>query len=209
MLDSSIELHCVEHEESWRAERTRISFLLPSREINGYHTASLLREAHALGLPNPRVILPSIVAWSALLHPRFHGALLRSGSMHATAHRSFSIPGLGQPSYMELAEVHLESVLFLAGVTLSAAVIQGRWSDGTVGSKLDRLWQAGRLSAGGICAPLDSLNLCATVHQIADCDDTGQIDRLIDIRRHFMEGIRVLAQGKVCSTKRVREGLHK
>ena len=46
----------------------------------------------------------------------------------------------------------LQSVVFLAAVTLSAAIVQGRWSRGTIESKFDRLWQAGDL---GCASPRD------------------------------------------------------
>lgn len=200
LLDGSNEVQVVEHQATWRGGGRRVSFVLPSEELNGAGLLRYLRAAVAEGLDNPRVITPSVIAWSWLLHPRFHHALARR-------------VGAGTRNVCALSEaaracLHLESSVFLAGVTLSAAIVQGRWSSGTVGSKLDRLWQAGSLACQGVGSGAQQLDLHVVVLRLAQmltvADTVGCIDLLLQIRRIYMELLRILARGKTCTSSLMR-----
>jgi hypothetical protein len=89
--------------------------------------------------------------------------------------------------------------MFLAGVTLSAAIVQSRHSAGTIGSKFDRLWEAGVLADSGVAPELQPLKLQDAVGSLARDAETGDVERLLAIRRLFMAVLAQLApnQGQV------------
>lgn len=77
-------------------------------------------------------------------------------------------------------------------MTLSAAILQSRWSFGTVASKLDKLWRAADLAETNVAPGLKELNLHRQVKMLADAyRPTPAI--LFALKRLFAEALRIVA----------------
>ncbi|QQO53883.1 MAG: hypothetical protein N838_11470 [Thiohalocapsa sp. PB-PSB1] len=161
-----------------------------NREINAKELVSFLRWAVDSELPNPRVITPELIKWSSLFHPRFFKSVHKDCpiEIEPLQWRDDNL----STDFNLLSQLWLQSVMFLSGVTLSAAIIQHRFSSGTIGSKLDRLWDAGSLSASGLAKELNSLRLHDRVSALAS-DGSDEIVRLLAIRETYMEVMECIA----------------
>ncbi len=183
-------IHSVVRPATWRSKPYTLSYILIDREIDSNELISILQWAYYHQMPNPRVITPSIIQWSSLFHPRFFKSVQQSFPL--------SIPSLTwtnnniSEDFQELSRHWLQSVLFLSGITLSAAIIQNRFSSGTIGSKFDRLWDAGTLATTAVAPELESLKLHLQINALNkdNCDD---IEKLLAIRKLFMEALKRIA----------------
>lgn len=196
-------VHRVEHPPTWRGKPFALHFLLLNAEPTGDELLGAYRWAVRQSFPNPRAISPQTLQWSSLFQPRFHEAMRRQ---YPTA----GLKGLrlvgssddrytqGLPSLRDLRErtrFWLQSVMFLAGVTLSAAIVQGRWSTGTLGSKFDRLWMAGELAQAGVVPELAELDLHQRVRSLAADHGAPGLERLLAVRSLFEAVVERLAAG--------------
>lgn len=181
----------VERPPTWRGHPYSLTYLLPNREITGDELVGLHHWAFNKSLPNPRVIAPSVLEWSSLFNPRFFDAVAAArGGWESRL--SWTYPD-DAPGLQELTRVWLESTLFLAGVTLSAAIIQSRHSPGTIASKYDRLWEAGVLADEGVIPELRELDLFKAVRTLVADADLDVVERLLAIRREFMAALSLIA----------------
>jgi len=183
----------VERPPTWRVQPYTIAYVLVDRELTPEELIGTHEWACREGLPNPRVITPSVLRWSELFNPRFFKATMADPAFPAAADVSrltWSNPALG---HLDLTRFWLESVLFLAGVTLSAAIVQSRYSAGTIGSKFDRLWEAGVLAESGVVSDLQPLALKDAVRTLAATRGPGDVERLLAIRRLFMASLARIA----------------
>lgn len=188
--DIEAKIHSVVRPPTWREKPYMLSYILVNREIYAKELIGLLRWAVDSELPNPRVITPELIRWSSLFHPRFFK------SVHTDC------PILVEPlkwidhslsaDFHALSRLWLQSVLFLSGVTLSAAIIQHRFSSGTIGSKLDRLWDAGTLSTSGLAKELTPLKLHDSVSTLAS-HNSDEVTRLLEIRETYMKVLELIA----------------
>ena len=185
------EIRTVERPRTWRKLPYSITYLLPEHELHPDELIDMHLWAYGKNLPNPRIISPSMLQWSSLFNPRFFAAVddSRGG---CELRLSWSNPDEA-PEDSELAHLWLESTMFLAGVTLSAAIIQSRFSPETIGSKYDRLWEAGIMAHAHVAPELRSLDLLETVRSLASDTKTNHVDRLLVIRRQFMAAWALLA----------------
>ncbi|MFC6755298.1 hypothetical protein, partial [Halorubrum tibetense] len=89
----------------------------------------------------------------------------------------------------------LQSTMFLAGVTLGAAIIQNRWSEGTIDSKLSRLWYAGVFAHKQQHNELESLDLCNAVIELVKQRRQGlsSLETFIQLKGLFAQVIRCLS----------------
>ena len=180
---------------TWREQPFEVSYILTSDEPSGKDMIKLYRWALAEGLPNPRIISPFVLSWSSLFNPRFYWAMQHKHGVH----QKLSLPvrlrnESNLVSESERARFYLQSMLFLAGVTLSAAIVQSRWSNGTIASKYDRLWQAGALAKDGIIPELRKHNLMARVSELSAEKKIPDNERLLVIRRIFEAAISTLGE---------------
>lgn len=125
------------------------TFVYASTELSSEDYISFFRWCKNNNLANPRLFTPRTLQYASCFHPTFYHAVKKNAKSSTgdlgTHIRRMSLlkmnahvsPGLDFTS----VKYWLQSVVFLAGVTLSAAVIQNRWSIGTLESKLTRLWQ--------------------------------------------------------------------
>jgi hypothetical protein len=128
-------------------------------------TRTFYRESAREGLPNPRLFTPGMLELVSLYHPPLYEKLSHS-VFRALSTRAVS--ALPTAEALPSTRAWMRSMLFLAGVTLSAAIIQNRWSVGTIKSKLMRLWQAGSLvSRAQVIDELKPLDLRKRVVELA------------------------------------------
>ncbi|MFF5790609.1 hypothetical protein ACFY5D_01030 [Paeniglutamicibacter sp. NPDC012692] len=136
-------------------------------------------------LENPRVISPFTLEWSSVFHPRFYRAATGTGA--STVPSLEPVEANGTDSSPQ--RLWFELVVFLASVTLSAAIVQSRFSSGTLASKYDRLWQAGRFMSTGLVPGLRGQTLMDDVVAMAHDNEVSDLDRLLAIRSRFEEVI--------------------
>lgn len=135
------DVHTVEHPPGWRPEPLKVTFLTLCADVTGEDVLRTFQWARKAGLPNPRVISPPLLKWSSAFHPAFFRSVQGWSSRQPF---SISFPaGHFLNDWDRREKFRLQSLVFLAYVTLSAAIIQNRWSAGTIASKLDKLWDAG------------------------------------------------------------------
>lgn len=207
------EVMAVDRPPTWRGTPFRVTYIYTDREISGAELLGIHTWAATEHIESPRVISPFSLQWASVFHPRFYQAAVRSGvsSGHPMA------PTQGQFGDGALQRLWLESVMFLASVTLSAAVVQSRYSSGTLGSKYDRLWQAGNVASHGLIPGLDGQVLMDQVADLAQPFEKSDLERLLAIRRLFEHVIEHLdgpgnvtevrlAQGRIPTELRARFG---
>ncbi len=183
-------VHSVVRPATWRNESYILSYIIVNRNVTANELIILLQLAVVSGLHNPRVITPEIIMWSSLFHPRFfksinEKSLIKIGRLKLICNNLSA-------DFDILSRYCLQSILFLSGVTLSAAIIQHRFSSGTIGSKLDRLWDAGTLAHSGVAKELIPLQLHDCVSFLA-LNTSNEITRLINIREIFMKALELIA----------------
>ena len=189
-ISIEIDLQVVKRPPTWRNDHYELSYLLVDREVQPDELVDLMQWTTSLKMPNPRIITPEVVRWSSLFHPRFYAAIQYDGFKKAQVLDwvDKSLP----TDVLSLSRFWLQSVLFLSGVTLSAAVVQSRFSSGTLGSKLDRLWEAGTLASTKIAQELEPLQLHDRVLEIA-ANRANELKCLLDIRETFMKVLSLIA----------------
>lgn len=194
----------VEHDAGWRGVPFVVNYLLPELDLAPSSMVEHYCWAESMGLENPRVITPRVLSWSSLFQPSLYDAITRQLGTEKAQRLRFKCSSPSNFATQRSSQLfHLQSTVFLAAVTLSAAIIQSRWSQGTINSKLDRLWQAAESSqmASRIdCAAL-RLEIIALVER-----QPPPIEMLLAIRRYFIEVISVLAQGEEIEPVIVEQG---
>ena len=106
---------------------------------------------HAIAnrLFNPRMFTPRTFGYASLFHPGFYRSAIRSARKPSARLCDFfaRVKPLGITFSTRFSDdqslilLRVQSMIFLAGVTLSAALIQNRWSIGTIESKLTKIWE--------------------------------------------------------------------
>lgn len=193
--DIQMKVHTVIREPTWRQHEYALSYLLINRAINANELISILAWAVHSELPNPRVISPNLLQWSSLFHPRFYRAVHGDCPVEVVplSWCNEALPG----NFRQLSRFWLQSLLFLSGVTLSAAVIQHRFSSGTIGSKLDQLWVCGALAHTNVANDLQALHLHNEVLAISQ-QDTDDVSRLLAVRSIYMQALSKIAPADGC-----------
>jgi hypothetical protein len=193
-----LETRTVEFEPNWRGIPFSVTYAFLDDEPS---PAELLAVIDDHGLDDRlRVIAPDLLGWSAVFNPLFFDAVCRSGGIGADIALQRRVE-LSRPdvTHDELVLSWMQSVVFLAAVTLSAAIIQRRYSPGTIASKYDRLWQTGVVAEGGdrshgALTRLGDLRLHERVRALAADTELDDISRLLQIRRLFEEIVAVLSK---------------
>src|SRR5438552_4286422 len=166
------------------------TFVFFDEDLTREELARFFGQALALGLTNPRPVSRSLVEIASLFHPLLH--------QRTTAEKGSDFASrLGRGKWMDDTTRHLatpqtymQSLLFLAGCTLSAAVIQDRFSSGNIESKLARLWQAAQYARRGMLRGVDAGEVEAFVVQCAG--DTDAYRQLIDIKKMYSKVLGII-----------------
>ncbi|WP_221393709.1 hypothetical protein [Dyadobacter sp. NIV53] len=152
---SYIDHHIVAMPPGWKNLPVEpYTFVFVSNELSMQQYAGFFKCCIENNIANPRLFTPRSLALASIFHPSFYHAVTNIHSKISSDFRKFSdalIPlemNIPVSAELEAGSVRhwLQSLVFLAGITLSAAIIQNRWSAGTIESKLNRLWQVSAYS---------------------------------------------------------------
>jgi hypothetical protein len=124
------------------------TFVYTSTELTADDYVDFFRCCISNQISGARLFTPRTLQYASCFHPSFYHAVKKNWSGAASDQPDgiyLSTLKMNEHISQELdfpsVKYWLQSLVFLAGVTLSAAIIQNRWSTGTLESKLNRLWQ--------------------------------------------------------------------
>lgn len=191
--DGVTAVQTVTHRETWRGVPYSLNYVLLEDEPSAANLLASYHWALREGLTNPRVISPHVLAWSSLFQPTLHAAIASRSEVGGSFRMRF-VGGAPRDcnDAAGLRTFWLQSTIFLAAVTLSAAIVQGRWSRGTIESKFDRLWQAAASAA--LPTTTDRAGLRAEIVRLSSAP-MPSIELLLAIRRLFMDLVKTLSNG--------------
>lgn len=191
---------------TWKEKNPSIfTFVLFSEELDRNELVRFFDIASRIGIPNPRPISARLLEFASLFHPQFYASFTSGrGSLFTSMRLHSFLRQIGGCCLVQLPEsalpavsvrYYMQSLLFLAGCTLSAAIVQNRYSEGTIDSKLNRLWQAAQYARRFRISALVELKLDEFVIDCAKNHNVSPHLRLINIKKQFSEALRVLSEG--------------
>ncbi len=189
---------------TWRDEGpTLYTFALFSEELTRSELLRFFEVAIVLGLPNPRPVSVPTLRLASLFHPLLYARFAnRRANPLQSPHLQTSLDHLDafrlrvQPRTdvcVPTARYYLQSLLFLAACTLSAAIIQDRFCEATIASKLGRLWQAAQYVRRFGLGRADPTALERFVVECAGRTERSPYERLFAIKREYGRLLRALA----------------
>jgi hypothetical protein len=194
--DQYVGFQLVEMPPTWKEEKPdSFTFVIFEEELTREQLHLFFEVSEKLGLTNPRPISRRLLELASLFHPLFYSSFkLRRGQARAegelaafterlSPYRLKLATGSGFDCSSEL--FYLQSLLFLAGCTLSAAIIQNRFSTGTIESKLNRLWQAAQYAKRFNYSKFNALDMEKFVVECAAADDNCSVAQLIEIKKAY------------------------
>lgn len=158
-----------------RADPELYTYALYDAALDATQLLRFFEAARELQLANPRPIPRPLLDASAAYHPAFFRAMTGAPRM------SCDVPA---------QLLHLRSRIFLAGCTLSAAIVQLRYSTATVRSKLRHLW-IGCKNARLVELGIDAERFERRIIDVAT-RPTDDISRLIALKDLYHEALRAL-----------------
>lgn len=188
------------------------TFVYVNKELRVHDYISFFRYSN--GLKNPRLFTPRTLAYASCFHPTFYNAVQKN-KLFASEKRGIyikplSILEMNEPVSPQLdvpsVRYWLQSVIFLAGVTLSAAIIQNRWSTGTLESKLNRLWQMAQYKELPGLEGLNGLKPEAFVLKCASRLTTEPVQVLKDLKLFYSKALKILAQEIPAEKREMKAG---
>lgn len=196
-------LQRVEMPPTWRPDAQRLfTFVLFDRELSQEEMLAFFESAVGRGLPNPRPISAPLLELACLFHPVFFQNFVSgAGRIDAIGDIDRFRAGLRTPrlvrrpetSDVTTTEYYLQSLLFLAGCTLSAAIVQDRHTPGTINSKLDRLWQTAQYADRLGLHEVRALELDRFVVETS-ATQLGATRQLIAIKKKFASALGALTR---------------
>ncbi len=171
------------------------TFVYVNEELTSGDYVSFFRVATANNLVNPRLFSPRTLYYASCFHPSFYRAVQKGKSGNEKELKSY----IGQMKMLKMnrevseelqlgsVKYWLQTVIFLAGVTLSAAIIQNRWSVGTLESKLSRLWQLAQYKEVQGLEILKELNIETFVLKSAGRLHTEPLGVLKDLKLFYSQ----------------------
>jgi hypothetical protein len=200
---------------TWKErEPACFTFIIFEEELTRKELHLFFEAGASLRLPNPRPISRRLLELASIFHPLFYKSftsgrgLAQAEGELATFIRRLSPYRLKVTIESVLdgasARYFIQSLLFLAGCTLTAAVIQNRFSPGTIESKLNRLWQAAQYGKRFGYEKLNALNLEEFVIQCSADKNMGDVAQLIEIKKAYGKALNALSDGivvKCCAVK--------
>jgi hypothetical protein len=213
--DSYVGFQVVVMPPTWRPNDLRLfTFVIFEEELARPQLHRFFEVSIGLGIENPRPVSRRLLELASILHPLFfssfkkrcgldvvHGPLDdfsdRLSVCRLTATESLSVN-------CSPIQFYLQSLLFLAGCTLSAAVVQSRFSLGTIESKLNRLWQAAQYAKRFGYMQLAALNLDEFVIELARNKDTP-VSQLIQIKKAYGQALAAIHDTQSVELKTVTQ----
>jgi hypothetical protein len=213
--DHYVGLQLVKMPATWKeAEPACFTFVIFERELNREQLHLFFDLSVKLQLTNPRPISRRLLELASLFHPLFYssfklrrGLAGQQGKLGSFADRlnPYSLKtGSDSGAACATTLFYLQSLLFLAGCTLSAAVVQNRFSSGTIESKLNRLWQAAQYARRFDYSRFNALNIEEFVIKNS-AHDGGPVAQLIEIKRAYGKALVSLSDSVVFELRSVRQ----
>lgn len=162
-------------------------------ELQAFFTLATKR-----GVPNPRPVSRSLIELASLFHPLLYEMSISGGvegaeDFFADMGRGVWLGG-GDAGVLATPRRYLQSLVFLAGCTLSAAVIQNRYSPGNIDSKLGRLWQTAQYARRGLVEGIDPAELEQFVRDCSARTDEPYL-QLIDLKKAYGRTLGAIGAG--------------
>ena len=188
------------------------TFVYSNIELKAEDYISFFRDCRKSDITNPRLFTPRTLQYASCFHPSFYHAVKRNDKhmddlglymrrmsmLKMNAHVS---PDLDYTSL----RYWLQSTVFLSGVTLSAAIIQNRWSIGTLESKLTRLWQVAQYKEFPGMGFLKKLEIEAFVLRCASELNTNPSAVLKDLKLFYSLVLKELIKGTPAGRKELKK----
>lgn len=200
---------------TWKEEEpARFTFVVFEKELCRRELHHFFRVSVTLGLMNPRPISRRLLELASIFHPMLYESFKSGrGRAHAEGELAAFTDGLNPCSLKSgpdfaakgLALFYIQSLLFLAGCTLSAAVIQNRFSNGTVDSKLNRLWQAAQYARRFQYMDFNALGMEKFVVECFARVGEGPVSQLIEIKQAYGRALTSLNKNRSIERRFIRQ----
>jgi hypothetical protein len=201
---------------TWRDEAPVLfTFVLFKKNLNRTELRNFFQKAVQLELPNPRPFSAPFLELASLFHPLlFRSFVSGVGRLYTSKDLSGFLSNLHGTLLTRKAEstlgiatnrYYLQSLLFLSGCTLSAAIIQNRYSEGTILSKLNRLWQAAQYAKRFGYRKLNALDLESFVVECSDNSSTPDYMRLLAIKKMYGNALSSITHGLVVERRFIKQ----
>lgn len=208
--------------ETWRKEGpVDFTFVLFEDELNREELLRFFKLSYELNLVNPRPISLQLVKWSSLFHPLFfHSIETMARDENLLINCTANLPPISpleiSAKYLETTTkvdtflYYLQTNLFLAGCTLTAAIVNDRFSPQTLESKYSHLWRAAfyaeRFRARGgeessIYEAIHEMKLAEFIDSIAFNTEISDYDKLIQIKKQFSKALSIVGSPFKYKTK--------
>jgi hypothetical protein len=190
------------------------TFVYTTAELTADDYVSFFRYCIRYQISNPRLLTPRTLQYASCFHPSLYRAVQKNKSANSTDAKNSTIiqwgllkmnehvsPELDFPS----VKYWLQSVLFLAGITLSTAIIQNRWSACTLESKLNRLWQVAQCKNIPGLESLRELNIESFVLNCRDQLLSKPKHVLRDLKLFYSQVLKSLTRDIPCVRKELKK----
>jgi hypothetical protein len=188
------------------------TFVYTNAELTADDYVSFFRCCINNQISNARLFTPRTLQYASCFHPSFYRAVKKYWSGPVNDHSSgvyLNCLKMNEHISQELdfpsVKYWLQSLIFLAGVTLSAAIIQNRWSIGTLESKLNRLWQLAEFKDTPGLESLRELQIEEFVLKCADQLTSNPRHVLKDLKIFYSQVLKNLASTIPCVKKELRK----
>lgn len=190
---------------TWREREPAVyTFVLFSEELTRQELHFFFELSATLEVPNPRPVSGRLLELASIFHPAQYSSFTKgrgggSGDdklnefMRNLSPCLLTIEPLSG-SNTDLVAHYVQSLLFLAGCTLSAAIIQSRFSEGTVDSKLNRLWQAAQYAERFGYKEFQALKMEDFVVECSAKADIGVVGQLLEIKKAYGQALKSLSK---------------
>jgi len=193
---------------TWKEqEPVCFTFVIFEEELTREQLHSFFEESVRLGLTNPRPISGRLLELASIFHPLFYSSFKSGGGVARVEGNTSAFTDRLVPCVLtadtntttrdEAALLYVQSLLFLAGCTLSAAIIQNRFSMGTIESKLNRLWQAAQYGKRFGYSDFNALEIEKFVIECAGNIYNQPVAQLIEIKKSYGRALRSLAGDRI------------
>lgn len=191
---------------TWKEPNPSVyTFVLFDKELSPDDLKQFFDISLRNGVPNPRPVSSRLLELASLFHPSFYLSFTHGrGRLKASEKLDTFLPQLQGCRLLRLPEsslpvasarYYLQSQLFLSGCTLTAAIVQNRYTEGTIDSKLNRLWQAAQYAKRYRFSSLEELSLDEFVIDCAASCDMPPHQRLIKIKKKYSEALKAISDG--------------
>jgi hypothetical protein len=185
------------------------TFVYTTAELTADDYVRFFRQCIRHQVSNARLFSPRTLQYASCFHPLFYRAVKKSRNDVNAEFMDMSALRMNEHISQELnfpsVSYWMQSVIFLAGVTLSAAIIQNRWSVGTLESKLNRLWQLAQYKNMPGLEPLQELKIEEFVLKCADQLTSNPKHVLKDMKIFYSKVLKHLTKDIPCVKKELKK----